>query len=204
MSQSPSAKTTAECMLILFCVRGDLIYTKIIMWAKQKGFTIVELLIVIVVIGILAAITIVAFNGVQQRGRDAQRKSDVAAITKALELYYIDKGEYPAGNGSTTINNAWSTTADASWATLQTKLQPYYAKLPTDPVSTSATNVQSSGYNYAYFSNIGAGTTYCGANTLQMYILVYRLEGSGQTNTLSGDCSTMPLLYSASNYRVVR
>ncbi len=40
------------------------------MWAKHKGFTIVELLIVIVIIGILAAITIVAFNGAQQRGRD--------------------------------------------------------------------------------------------------------------------------------------
>ena len=43
---------------------------------KQTGFTIVELLIVIVVIGILAAITIVAFNGVQQRARDAQRRQN--------------------------------------------------------------------------------------------------------------------------------
>jgi general secretion pathway protein G len=171
-----------------------------------RGFTIVELLIVIVIIGILAAITIVAFNGTQQRGRDAQRKSDVAAITKALELYYIDKGEYPAGSGSTTINNSWSTTADASWATLQTKLQPYYAKLPVDPVSTPGVNVQTSGYNYAYFSNSGAGTTYCGSSTLQMYILVYRLEGSAQqANTLTGDCTTMPLFYSGvSNYRVAR
>lgn len=65
------------------------------MWApKQKGFTIVELLIVIVVIGILAAITIVAYNGVQQRARDAQRKSDLATIAKSLELYNIDKGNY--------------------------------------------------------------------------------------------------------------
>ena len=175
------------------------------MWAKQKGFTIVELLIVIVIIGILAAITIVAFNGTQQRGRDAQRKSDVAAITKALELYYIDKGEYPAGNGSTTINTSWSTTADASWATLQTKLQPYYAKLPVDPVSTPGVSPQSSGYNYAYFSNSGAGTTYCGAKTLQMYILVYRLEGNAQDITRIGDCPSMELFYTgASNYRVSR
>jgi prepilin-type N-terminal cleavage/methylation domain-containing protein len=65
-------------------------------WAKQTGFTIVELLIVIVVIGILAAITIVAYNGIQQRGRDAQRKSDLVQIAKALELYRVDKGGYPS------------------------------------------------------------------------------------------------------------
>ncbi|MCA9336117.1 prepilin-type N-terminal cleavage/methylation domain-containing protein, partial [Candidatus Saccharibacteria bacterium] len=48
-------------------------------WAKNKktGFTIVELLIVIVVIAILAAITIVAYNGIQQRSRDSIRKSDL-------------------------------------------------------------------------------------------------------------------------------
>lgn len=63
---------------------------------QQNGFTIVELLIVIVVIGILAAITIVAYNGLQQRGRDTQRKSDLSQITKALHLYKIDNGSYPS------------------------------------------------------------------------------------------------------------
>lgn len=66
---------------------------------KQKGFTIVELLIVIVVIGILAAITIVAYNGVQQGARDAERKSDLAALSKALHRYNIDNGTF-AGAGS--------------------------------------------------------------------------------------------------------
>ena len=70
-------------------------------WAqKQTGFTIVELLIVIVVIAILAAITIVAYNGIQQRARDTQRKSDIANIAKALKLYAVDKGDYIAsGSG---------------------------------------------------------------------------------------------------------
>lgn len=53
----------------------------------EKGFTIVELLIVIVVIGILAAITIVAFNGVQQRARDTTAKSDASSILKVAEAY---------------------------------------------------------------------------------------------------------------------
>ena len=76
---------------------------------NQSGFTIVELLIVIVVIGILAAITIVAFNGVQQRARDAQRKQNLNDLATALQTYYIDNGNYVttgagAGNGQGWVN----------------------------------------------------------------------------------------------------
>lgn len=61
---------------------------------SNRGFTIVELLIVIVIVAVLAAITIVAYNGIQQRARDSQRKSDLAQIAKALHLYGVDKGNY--------------------------------------------------------------------------------------------------------------
>jgi general secretion pathway protein G len=60
-----------------------------------KGFTIVELLIVIVVIGILAAITIVAYNGVQARANDTRRASSVKTIAGLLEIFYQDNGRYP-------------------------------------------------------------------------------------------------------------
>ena len=64
--------------------------------AKSKsGFTIVELLIVIVVIGILAAITVVAFNGIQTRAYNSQRKSDLAALVKGLEMYRVENNRYP-------------------------------------------------------------------------------------------------------------
>lgn len=62
---------------------------------NKAGFTIVELLIVIVVIGILAAITIVAYNGIQDRTNDASVKSDLTALMKKFELYKVDKGTYP-------------------------------------------------------------------------------------------------------------
>ena len=62
---------------------------------KQSGFTIVELLIVIVVIGILAAIVITTFTGVQKKGRDADRKSDVNAIYSQVEVYFAQEGKYP-------------------------------------------------------------------------------------------------------------
>lgn len=70
---------------------------------NSHGFTIVELLIVIVVIGILAAITIVAFTGVQQRARDSQRMSDMANLAKAIRLYEAQHGDFVedgCGNGT--------------------------------------------------------------------------------------------------------
>lgn len=63
----------------------------------QPGFTIVELLIVIVVIGILAAITIVAYNGIQGRANDAAIKSDLSSIAKKIQFYKVDQGVYPVG-----------------------------------------------------------------------------------------------------------
>jgi prepilin-type N-terminal cleavage/methylation domain-containing protein len=62
----------------------------------QSGFTIVELLIVIVVIGILAAITIVAYMGIQNRARAATVSSDLANAAEALELHGVDTNTYPA------------------------------------------------------------------------------------------------------------
>src|SRR6476659_7471535 len=64
-------------------------------YKKEKGFTIVELLIVIVVIGILATLVIVTFSGIQQRARDTQRQTDINAIQGHLEAYYASTGNYP-------------------------------------------------------------------------------------------------------------
>lgn len=61
----------------------------------QQGFTIVELLIVIVIIGILAALVFVQFNNMQARGRDAERKADIRLIESKLAEYNADEGAYP-------------------------------------------------------------------------------------------------------------
>lgn len=61
----------------------------------MRGFTIVELLIVIVVIGILAAITIVSYRGITGRAEAVAVQSDLKGFSKLLELYRIDAGYYP-------------------------------------------------------------------------------------------------------------
>jgi prepilin-type N-terminal cleavage/methylation domain-containing protein len=62
---------------------------------RAKGFTIVELLIVIVVIAILAAIVIVAYNGIQERARNSTRINDINAAQRLVEAYNAQNGEYP-------------------------------------------------------------------------------------------------------------
>lgn len=64
--------------------------------AAQRGFTIIELLVVIVVIGILAAITIVAYNGVTQRAHAVALESDLSNGATALEVTNSTDGQYPA------------------------------------------------------------------------------------------------------------
>lgn len=74
---------------------------------KRNGFTIVELLIVIVVIAILAAISVVAYNGIQDRAKNAQLLSSFDAAEKALRIYALGESGLPttAGAGSVTMPN---------------------------------------------------------------------------------------------------
>lgn len=71
------------------------------MWAKHKqsGFTIVELLVVIVVITVLAAISILAYNGVHQRAKESKLIAGVNSYVKAMQQYKAVNGDYPVDGG---------------------------------------------------------------------------------------------------------
>ncbi len=64
---------------------------------RQKGFTIIELLIVIVIIGLLALLVLNNVGGATADARDAQRKDDVAKLATQLEIYQTKQGNYPTG-----------------------------------------------------------------------------------------------------------
>ncbi len=62
---------------------------------SSSGFTIVELLIVIVVIGILAAVTVVAFSNAQTRAKNSSTQASLKQVQKLVEMYAVENGSYP-------------------------------------------------------------------------------------------------------------
>jgi len=87
---------------------------------KSKGFTIVELLIVIVVIAILAAITIVAYNGIQQRAHTTSQKTTAENLAKKVEGYNAINNAYPTLTATTNLATDASTSLSGSGITLGT------------------------------------------------------------------------------------
>lgn len=148
--------------------------------AKQSGFTIVELLIVIVVIGILAAITIVAYSGITNRANTVKAQTNAANTQKVAEAYNADNGYYPqkiadftGGSLSTKLPSGItvSATAPATGATALTNVQYYYCGSVASP-----TAAQTLGGKIIYFDSA--------ANALATVYV-----GTGAAALVAGSCT---------------
>ncbi len=74
---------------------------------RRNGFTLIELIVVIMVLGILTSITVVAFNGVQQRTRDTARLAELTQVDKMLESYKAMNRRYPLTTADMVPNNLY-------------------------------------------------------------------------------------------------
>jgi prepilin-type N-terminal cleavage/methylation domain-containing protein len=107
---------------------------------SKFGFTLIELLIVIGVLGVLASVLVVIINPVTQfqKARDAKRKSELAQLAKAMEVYYNDHGKYPDdGSGGNPDAGRWFFIDNASvthhWGQ---SWSPYIETIPEEPTTT--------------------------------------------------------------------
>jgi type II secretion system protein G len=104
---------------------------------SRHGFTIVELLIVIVVIGVLAAITVVAFGTVQSKARDSTRAADLKSVIKALESYKVTNGQYPTAT-PTSGAGSFEQSTDTPGTFLEALVPTYFSKAPLDPTNDAS------------------------------------------------------------------
>lgn len=88
----------------------------------KQGFTIVELLIVVVVIAILAAITIVSYNGITKSANEAAAKAELSSLNKAVEMYRQEHGNLPLCDRASDSVPEWNPGWGCSWAQVSHKI----------------------------------------------------------------------------------
>ena len=130
---------------------------------KQHGFSLIELLTVIAIIGILAGVVTVNVSSARSKARDAKRQADLNSVSAALEMYYAKNKTYP------TTASGWS------WSSSLGVIQSYISTVPTDPQSSDPT--------------YGKGYVYCSDGS--KYVLDATLE-KGTSDITITDPATCP------------
>lgn len=119
--------------------------------SKQKyGFTLVELLVVVAIIGLLTTMVVISIQRVKAKARDAQRVSDINSIATALTLYHNDFNTYPVYDGNITGTDVVSTALEGTGT---------ISSVPVDPLNQSASGCDSLAGYYYYYQSID-GMTY--------------------------------------------
>lgn len=153
----------------------------------NSGFTLVEILVVVSIIGLLLSVTLFGVGGARESARDAKRKSDIELIRSGLELYKADCKGYPVTlslvGGTSSLVGTGATTACAIANT-------YISPNPADPMHPTRSFV------YAPVGTVGPN----GANA---YEICASLEGGG-TAVTSGQCAAGCGTGMTCNYRVTQ
>lgn len=105
------------------------------------GFTMIELLVVVSIIGLLASLILIRFNSVQKKSRDTRRVVDVDTFVKALNLYNNDFSAYPVYDGYITGNDPLS---------VDLKNSGFLKSIPLDPINKQ---IDTETYKYDYLSD---------------------------------------------------
>ena len=151
------------------------------MYRVKRGFTLVELIVVMAVIAILATITVVGLGRYQADTRDARRASSVTVLTEALEKYYDANGEYPgcgviSGAGNTVVTSVLPGLSQSALIT------PQAAPATTNSVSCSTVSLTGDDI----FQYVGDGSTSCqGTQGCLSYTIKYKKESTGEIATVT-------------------
>jgi prepilin-type N-terminal cleavage/methylation domain-containing protein len=140
---------------------------------KFKGFTMIEILVVISIIGFLSAAAFYSFNIARSRSRDTKRVSDVSSLTKAFEIYFNEHNSYPDAGGDEQCVNSTSLAVLAmiNANILKSNVEdPIWTNKPSD-INNHEAQGASSNFCYYYYAEPST------------YVLSYYLE----TNSDAGN-----------------
>ncbi len=143
-----------------------------------KGFTLLELLIVIALIGILSAVALASLNAGKEKSQDSRRVAELKEIQKALNLYFVDNGHYPReGFGEDTSSGMICASCVGG---INLILDAYMSEVPEDP--------SHDGITYYYYYD---GRHACGGQEDQAVVFAAQMQTTGWGNYAStGDLCT--------------
>lgn len=157
---------------------------------SQKGFTLLELLVVVAIIAILATLILANLNRARKQAQDAKVQSEVKAISDAVQLYQTSNFDDPTK--LTLISTSGATVAakdsptPAALAPLKSSPDPLLKVIPTHPLTTASPAV-----NYKYKSDTTTGFTYTVAGDLISKTGCYMItDGVVDTAAASSACPT--------------
>ena len=155
---------------------------------KRSGFTLIELMVVVGIIGLLSALAVVSLSRQQARSRDARRVGDIDNINTALQSWIDDRkqppytGSYPATDGTTynaIDSGQWDVSSMPTSAPTFMKFLSdfgYMSKVPLDPINNATSETP---YSYIYHYYTTDAGTFGYKNGWKAYVLIAYLETDG-------------------------